>query len=137
MARGQSRKAQPYILEADYSAPEEERTVFWLRPYKGLDAGAIYSRYARAERLRGNRKEIDARTWKKADIESWLQIVEKVENFLFSEDYPDLHKQGWIPEISDPDGLIRVAEDLAFDDFQEIIDAASRLNQVSVVARKK
>ena len=118
--------------------PEGERTTFWLRPYKGLDAGKIMSRYARAERLgRGNRKEIDARAWRKADIESWLQIVEKVENFHFSEDYPDLHKQGWIAEISDQDALVRVAEDLSFDYFNEIVDAASKLNQVSVAARKK
>jgi len=138
MARGQSKKAQPYTLESDLELPEEERTTFWLRPYKGLDAGKIMSRYARAERLgRGNRKEIDARAWRKADIESWLQIVEKVDNFHFSEDYPDLHKQGWIAEISDQDALVRVAEDLSFDYFNEIVDAASKLNQVSVAARKK
>lgn len=138
MARGQSKKAQPYVLESDLEAPESERTTFWLRPYKGLDAGKIMQRYARAERIgpRG-RKEIDGRAWRKADLESWLAIVEKVENFHFSEDYPDLHKQGWIAEIADPEGLARVAEDLSFDHFQEIIDAASKLNEVSVAAKKK
>ena len=57
-------------------------------------------------------------------------MVIKVENFYFSDQFPDLEKQGLHREIEAPELLKKVAIDISADLLLEIFEAA---NNVSVL----
>jgi len=123
---GTSKKAHSYILLDDRDNLEKEQTIFMIKPYGGLDGADIIKPYREAERAgRKGRTEVDRRKWREADIDVWLSIVLEIKNYMFSEDYEDLHKAGFIESITDRDTLVTVAKDITLDQFNEIVEAAS------------
>ena len=130
MAKGTSKKAIPYILSTDEGVSKEEQTIFMLRPLKGFDSADILSRFSRTKRVgRGGFEEIDAGRYRKADREQFVDIVAEVRNFLFSEDYPELHAKGWIKSIKDSQMIALVGEDLTLDEVAEIIEFSSNVRK--------
>lgn len=131
MIQGVSKKAVPYVLEDDRRSPENEQTVFWIMPKKGHDANESLRRYAAAGRDgRKGYRELNTARLDSADLEEFADIVVKIENFLFSDDFPDLKKQGPIKVIEDNSTLLAVCKDLSVDHLLEIMDAANNISHL-------
>jgi len=130
--RGISKKAIPYVPERDREAPEGEQTTFWVRPRKGDEGAKIVSLYTGAERANpGAYRQISEAKWKAADVTVWLDTVEKIDNFAFSEDFPELQAQGFIEEISDPELLKKVMRDIPLEDYNEVINFAAKISTLT------
>lgn len=130
--RGISKKAIPYVPERDREAPESEQTTFWVRPRKGDEGAKIVALYTAAERANpGAYRQISESKWRSADVSVWLETVEKVENFQFSDDFPELQTQGWIDEITDPELLKKVMRDIALEDYNEVINFAAKISTLT------
>jgi hypothetical protein len=129
--RGISKTPVPYLLDRDRNAPEEEQTTFWVRPRTGEDGAKIVARYSAAERTTGAYREISEGKWRKADSDTWLDTVAKVEHFWFSDRFPDLAAQGWVEEVTDPDLLVKVMQSIALEDYNEIVNFAARLSSLT------
>jgi hypothetical protein len=134
--RGISKQPVPYVLDRDRGVPEDEQTTFWVKPRTGEDGARIVTRYTGAERANpGAYREISPAKWGKADIETWLDTIVKVENFWFSDTFPELAAQGWITEVTDPDMLVKVMKSIALEDFNELINFASRVSTLTPVEK--
>lgn len=130
--RGISRQAVPYVPDCDRGLPEEEQTTFWVKPRKGIDGARIVALYTAAERANpGQYREVSESKWRKADLTAWLDTVERVSNYHFSEDHADLHAQSWIEEITDPDLLEKVARDIPLEVYNEVVNFASRVSSLT------
>lgn len=137
MIVGVSKKAIPYVLEEDRRNSYSEQTVFWIMPKKGHDANETLRRYAAAGRDgRKGYRELNTSRLDQADVEEFLDVVVKVENFQFSEDYPDLSKQGLIKTIEDQGTLVQVCKDLSVDHLLEIFDAANNISHLKAGEKK-
>ena len=93
MARGISRKElYPYVLESDRGLPEDQQTVFWMRPKTGHDANQQTKIYLRAYVEKDNgMRDLNVKEADKADILNFQNVCEQIENFAFPEDYYEEH----------------------------------------------
>lgn len=137
MITGVSKKPIPYVLEEDRKSDAAVQTVFWIVPKKGHDANETLRRYAAAGRDgRKGYRELNTARLDQADIEEFLDICIKVENFQFSEDFPDLAKQGVVKVIEDSASLAILCRDLSVDHLLEIMDAANNISHLKTGEKK-
>ena len=134
--KGVSTKPIPYVPEVERDNTENP-TIFWIKAKTGRDANESMRRYAGASKEgRKGYRDLDVRKLNNADIEEFLGIVTEVENFEFSDNFPDLEEKGVISKISDEATLIRVCQDLPADILIEVFDVASNLSQLKAGAKK-
>jgi len=134
--KGVSRTAIPYIPEEERTV-KENQTVIWIRPKTGHQANVSMSRYASAGRDgRKGYRELNVTKLDNADSQEFLDIVIKIENFYFSDQFPDLEKQGLFTTIEDPETLKRVAQDVSSDLLLEIMEVANNLSRLSEGEKK-
>ena len=134
--RGVSRTAIPYVPEEERTV-KENQTVIWIRPKTGHQANVSMSRYASAGRDgRKGYRELNVTKLDNADSQEFLDIVIKVENFYFSDQFPDLEKQGLFTTIEDPESLKRVAQDISSDLLLEIMEVANNLSRLNEGEKK-
>jgi len=137
MITGVSKKPIPYVLEEDRKNPLQDQTVFYIVPKKGHDSNETLRRYAAAGRDgRKGYRDLSVPRLDQADWEEFLDVVVKVENFRFSEDFSDLAKQGAIKSIEDKGTLMCVAKDISSEYLIEIFDAANNISHL-VAGEKK
>lgn len=134
--KGVSKEPIPYVPEIERDN-HDNPTVFWIKPKTGRDANESMRRYAAASKEgRKGYRDLDVRKLNSADIEEFINCVIKVENFEFSDNYPELEQRGVIEEITDEATLVSVCNDLAADILIEIFDAASNISQLKTGAKK-
>lgn len=135
--RGASKQAQPYIGREDREAPEDERTMAFIRLKNHEDANQSQRRYGRTRReSRPGTIEIDAGAMNKADIEDAVMVIESIGNYAFSEEYLEQHpeiqsrcnEKGFLTDKVSPSeeaGLFRdIMRDLTNESFMEFIAAS-------------
>ena len=140
MITGTSSKSICYIPEEERALqsadPKAIVTKFWIRLKKGHDANQVLADYAGAGKDgRKGYRELNVRRLDSADVTHFLSICERVENYQFSEDYPDLHEQGAIPDVTGEAQLSQVAADLSADLLNELFEASN--NAVLLKAGEK
>jgi len=129
--KGISRDSVPYVPEEDRTSPFEEQTIFWIKPKTGKEANRTMQRYAACGRdARKGYRELNVRKLNNADVEEFLEVVSKVENFFFIED-KEITKL-----IDDDTNLIRLMNELSADLLLEIFDAANNMSQLSEGQKK-
>jgi len=134
--RGVSRQAVPYIPE-DERTVKENQTIVWIRPKTGHQANVSMSRYASAGRDgRKGYRELNVTKLDNADLQEFIDVVTKVENFYFSDQFPDLEKAGLHKVIEDPESLKKVCMDLSADLLVEIMEAANNLSTLKAGEKK-
>lgn len=116
--------AVPYIVGADRNS--DLPTIFWLKPKNALRNYQGASLYQKAI-IPGPRGTTTTDTGKifEADLKNFLNQCVKVENFEFSEQYPDYKKQGIIKELNTKEELTALMNDLDPTAFQEVINVPS------------
>lgn len=136
MLEGVSKEPIPYVPEAE-RAVKENQTVIWLRPKTGQDANRTMSRYAKAQREgRSGYKDINPTKLDTADIQEFTSIVSKIENYKFSDQYPDLRKAGMHTVIEDFELLKKVAQDISADVLIEIMEASNNMSMLKQGEKK-
>jgi len=147
--RGTTKSAFPYILDDDKENPLEEQTIINIKPWGGLDGAKISARYASTERLgRKNYPDVHVGKRKKADEQSFLEVVDSVENYAFSEDFPqfqkknengsfEISKKGFMKLLDTSELILAFANDLTLDQYNEIIEAAANAGRLSAEDKKK
>jgi len=86
------------------------------------------SRYAAAGRDgRKGYRELNVTKLDNADLQEFLDVVIKIENFYFSDQFPDLEKQGLHTVVEQPEMLKKVALDISADLLVEIMEASNNL----------
>jgi hypothetical protein len=126
--RGVSRKAVAYVPEEERTV-KVDQTVVWIKPKTGHQANVTMSRYAAAGRDgRKGYRELNVTKLDNADLQEFTDVVIKVENFLFSDQYPDLMKQGLMRVVEDSETLKKVAMDISADLLVEIMEASNNLS---------
>lgn len=134
--KGVSKDPIPYVPEVERDNIENP-TCFWIKPKTGKDANESMRRYAAASKEgRKGYRDLDVRKLNSADIEEFINYVIKVENYEFSDNYPELEERGVIPEITDEATLIKICHDLPADILIEIFDAAANVSQLKAGAKK-
>lgn len=147
MARGiDTTQAREYILEDDRSLPKEEQTVFWIKPKDGAAANRTTARYLKTiEETRG-RRELNVSASNAADIEEFCDVVEKVENFAFSDAYYDRNTKmkekaedvklsdgstvPYVPVLSERWEKAEVAKNLPNKWLREVLDKADDISSL-------
>ena len=125
--RGVSKQAVAYIPEEERTV-KENQTVVWIKPKTGHQANVTMARYAAAGKDgRKGYRELNVTKLDNADLQEFLDVVMKVENYYFSDQFPDLEKQGLHKTIEQPELLKKVAMDISADLLVEIMEAASNL----------
>ncbi len=125
--RGVSKKAVAYIPEEERTV-KENQTVIWIKPKTGHQANVTMSRYAAAGRDgRKGYRELNVTKLDNADLQEFLDVVIKIENFYFSDQFPDLEKQGLHTVVEQPEMLKKVALDISADLLVEIMEASNNL----------
>ena len=132
--RGRNSAPVPYCCEEDRALAEEEQTIFWLICKNNSMANVTVRRYTRARRdTRDGGTEYDPRLLDAADIDDFLAICSKVENYAWSLDYLAKHPQmeskvngrGFYEDaIVDATLLADVARDLPAGVLSELFDAS-------------
>ena len=99
--------------------PESERmelnpTTFHIRPKTGHDANKTMARYAGASKDgRKGYRELNVGKLDNADVEEFLDICHKVENFYFSDRWGDEEDpKVLVKEVTEPARLKKVCLDL-------------------------
>lgn len=147
--RGTTKAAFPYTLDDDKENPIDEQTVVNIKPWGGLDGARISARYAGTERAgRKGYTDVNVGKRKKADEQSFLEVVDSIENYAFSDDFPQyqkknengsfiISKQGFIEKLDSPDMILAFANDITLDQYNEIIEAAANAGRLSIESKKK
>lgn len=154
MARGVINEAIPFILETDRELKEEEQTVWWLKMRSSKDVNKVVTQFAAAERIgRGGFRDLDEGRYNKADLNTFLSVVEKVENFVFAIPSPeDVHRkyeQDGQGEVFDADDRrwirVKLIEDISLkdvwksislQDMNDILAASNDYNRLSESSKK-
>jgi|SRR5690606_5510102 len=139
MIRGVSKTYIPYVLEDDRASSIDEQTVFWIRPKTGHDSNKTMQRYigASKENVRKGTRDINVNKLDTADIEEFLAICSKVENYGFPSDHPKYNDGKATPLLESPEDLVEVVKTLSADHLQEIFEVANNINKLTEGARKK
>lgn len=128
--KGVSRKPIAFVPEEDRMSPLKEQTVFWIKPKTGHDANQTMARYAAAGRDgRKGYRDLNVNKLDNADIDEFLAICEKVENFIFE----DSDK---MVNVTDQAGLKQVVMELSADVLIELMDASNNLSTLKAGEKK-
>ena len=134
--RGVSREAVPFV-------PEEERmnfvdpTVIHIRPKNAHASNRTMSRYAAAGRDgRKGYRDLNVSKLDAADIAEFVATVEKVENYYFSTQFPDLEKIGFHKVVESEELLKKVAADISSDLFIEVMEASNNMSVLKAGEKK-
>jgi len=139
MIRGVNNQVHiPYVLEDDRGNSAGTQTVFHIRAKTGEDNNKTLRRYSSTykEGRKGTR-DVDDRKLNAADVDEFLSICSKVENYGF----PEGHKL-YDPEkdpvklIDTKDELIEVARTLSADHLAEVFEVANNIAKLSEGAKK-
>lgn len=116
--------AVPYIVSADRNS--DIPTIFWLKPKNALGNYKGANLYQKAV-IPGPRgvNTTDVNKIYEADTKNFLDRCEKVENFQFSEQFPEYRKQGVLVLLNTKEYLLALLNDLDPMAFQEVINAPS------------
>jgi len=134
--KGVSKKPIPYVPEAERDNTIDP-TVLWIKPKTGKDANESMRRYAAASKEgRKGYRDLDSRKLNNADLEEFISVVSSVENYEFSDNFPELEEQGVMGNIEDEATLIKVCQDLPADILIEIFDASNNLSQLKAGEKK-
>ena len=134
--QGISRKPVPYVPEDDRSSPLDEQVVFWIQPKRGKEANISLARYAGAGKddRKGYRK-ISTNKLDNADLEEFISIVSKVENYQFAPDNPRC-EEGVLEELTTQIDLRTVCEEISADVLAEIFEASSNISVLRAGEKK-
>tara|TARA_R110000851_G_scaffold73733_1_gene162614 strand:- start:2973 stop:3440 length:468 start_codon:yes stop_codon:yes gene_type:complete len=125
--RGVSKKSVAFIPEEERTV-KENQTCIWIKPKTGHQANVTMSRYASAGRDgRKGYRELNVTKLDNADLQEFLDVVVKIENYYFSDQFPDLEKVGLHTSIEQPELLKKVAMDISADLLVEIMEASNNL----------
>ena len=134
--RGVSKKPIPYVPEEERSVTENQ-TVFHLVPKTGHQSNVTMQRYAAAGRDgRKGYRELNVNKLDNADLAEFLDICVKVENWYFSDQFPDLESQGLFKEVEDSELLKRVVQDMSSELLLEVFEAANNLSTLKAGEKK-
>jgi len=116
--------ALPYIPECERDNITDPFVV-WIKPKDAAASNRTLSRYAATRKDRKGYSDLSQRKLNAADIEEWTDLVKRIENFEFSNQFPDLKAQGVISEITDFETIKKVLLDIDTSLVIEIFDAAA------------
>ena len=135
--QGVSRKAVPYVPERERSlTPAQNPTTVWIKPKDGHTANKTLAAYASSGRDgRGGWRELSTSKLDNADIQQFVEIVERWENYIFSERFPDLQDQGLMTDVRDEATLFKIAQDIDPELMNELFEASN--DPVKLVAGSK
>lgn len=137
MIRGVTKKTYAYVLEDDRANPASEQTVFHIIPKTGHDNNLTLQRYAgTAKDNRKGFREINVQKLDSADLEEFVAVVKKVENYGWPEDHPMFEKSPVSKEITDELTLKEVARTLSADHLSEIWEVSNNINKLSEGSKK-
>ena len=90
MAHSISLKEHQFILEADRSADDDLKTIFFVKPMTVRGSSESAARYAGVSKTnrRKNRNEVDAKAYQEAENQDWLHSILRIKNFLVVEYSP-------------------------------------------------
>jgi len=120
-----TRIAVPYIPEVERDTVQP--TIFWLFPKNMKGTYKSLSLYVKANpqiQGKGN-KELNDTKMMEADEQDFLLHCDKVENYQFGEDFPELSAKGIIAEITDAKILTLIPSDINPQIIQEVQQAMS------------
>jgi len=122
--KGLGQRPIPYVPECERDS--EQPTIFWIKPKNTRQTYASLNRYSDAtENLRSGGKKVNAVKMFEGDKADFMSFCARVDNYQFSDEFPELAKKGVVAKIEDVETLEKVIEDLDPQIFQEIQDAAS------------
>lgn len=132
----------PYIPEFDRGS--DNPVTFWIKPRGNVRANkfaALYVKAVKEDRLNQTRT-LDDHLSVEADIASFLDMVEKVENVYFSDQYPEyqFEQDGttlklW-KEVTDKKMLRAIYNEMSNDLYNEITKASSETSLFTDVEKK-
>lgn len=133
MIKGVPTDMVPYVLEDERATDThdeegnlEPKTIFWIRPKTGHDANETLAAYAAASKDdRKGYRQLNVQKLNVADVEQFVKVVGKVENYQFSSRFPRLAEQGAMESVEDPEVLKCLARDISPDYLMELFDAAN------------
>ena len=124
----------PFIPEFDRGS--DKPLTFWLKPRGNVRANKYASLYVKAvkEDRVNQRRELDDRMSIEADISSFIDTVEKVDNVYFSNQYPEyqFESDGTTPklwaDITDKKMLRAIYHEISNDLYNEIVKASADMS---------
>lgn len=129
----------PYVLEDDRGNPVSDQTVFHIRAKTGEDNNKTLRRYSST--YKDNRKggrDVDDRKLNAADVDEFVSVCSKVENYGFPEGhklYTDENK-GVFKVIESKEELVEVARTLSSDHLAEVFEAANNISKLTEGQKK-
>lgn len=138
MIEGTSPASVPYVPEEERGVTEKQ-TVFWIKPKTGHDSNQSLSVYAACgkDNSRTGFRELSVRKLDSADVSQWVQLVERVEWYMFSERFPDLRAQGPFESITDEGTISKVALDISSDLLIEVFEASNNAQRLLAGQKKE
>ena len=111
----------PYICKCEQIYTKNPTTIFWIKPLNPKLANILMDRYFKTRDARD-----DGEQWTKIDIKAFTKVVIKIENFIFSEQFPQYHNKNSSKKlhriITDKKMIKCVAQDIPADIFDEIMN---------------
>ncbi len=118
-------EALPYIVERERDNMVDP-TVFWIKPKNIKATNETLAGYSNAgDTTRVSNRKTNPGKLTEADVNDFLNFCSKVNTFIFSSAYTELHEKGAIPEISDKPTLRLVALELDPRVFNEVQNATA------------
>ena len=139
------RVPHPYVVEEDRALPIEEQTVFWIIPKTHREANLTIKRYGESSKdTRKGYRELNANKLDIADIEEWRTIIDRIENFAFTDvfykEHPEVAKmandKGYVKEIDKQWLIEEVIKYLPVDVVNEIFEVANDYSRLTEVEKK-
>lgn len=124
--RGISSEPKKYILKADRKLPKKEQTIWWLKPLKTVESTSVTVGILNARQEDEETGDVswDESKYQSVELDQFLKIVAKVENYYMSPDNPKFHKDGF-RDYEGKQTLTAVYEDLTMSACSELLQAAS------------
>lgn len=124
-----------YILERERDNLINPMTIF-IRPKDTAAANRTLKAYGETSRDRKGSKQFNVSKLNNADLDEWITVVSRIDNYEFSNQFPDLEKHGVMKNITDVDVLKKVLVDLTNDIVNEVFDAASDTSLLDAGTKK-
>lgn len=129
----------PYVLEDDRTSSTP--TIFHIRPKTGHDNNKTVQRYAQtAKENRKGYREIDVNKLDVADMEEFIYICNKVENYIYPEDHPSYKEKDGVAQvvklIEEEANLREVAKTLGADHLAEVLEVSNNLGKLKTGEKK-
>lgn len=138
MAKRTSSQPFPYILECERDLPENDQTTFWLKPRKTKDTAKALERVSKARDIRPGGQELyKGKAWIAGEQENFIDMVDHIENYWFSDDFPQFSKEAMNIENANVAILREVFYDLRDEERLELVDACQRHFELESSDRKK